>query len=222
MQRCIAAYFITNERSALSYLLSVTTSTRADQSWSLRVHDAFVEQFRAAHPTLDHVVRSTATIPHLTDETQRAGRTPVGQRTPEQVTASALATTLTDELVDASALVIATPMYNWGPPSSLKAWIDHVVNARTFYSGDHPLADIPVSIIVASGGFYSSGDTMVHDHLRPLLREFLTRIGATDIQFIDCDPTGPMDRGLVSADAPESGFQQALRQVPAAVTRRRA
>lgn len=203
----------------MSYLLSVTNSTRQDQSWSNRVLEAFLSSFAEQHPGVPVRERSTLTVPHLDLPAQRAGRIPVASMTPEEAEAFALAAAVTEEVEGASALVIATPMYNWGPPSSLKAWIDHLVNVQTFYQPSGRLAGLPVTCIIASGGLYSEGANLVHDHLRPLLREVFSRIGVDDVVFVNCDPTGPLDRGLIAPTDPTSGFARALAQVPAAASR---
>jgi len=205
----------------LSYLLKVTNSTRDDQSWSNRVLASFLESFTAQHPGVEVRERTTLDIPHLDLPAQRAGRIPVDAMTPDQAEAFALAAELTAEVEQASAVVIATPMYNWGPPSSLKAWFDHIVNVQTFYQPSGLLAGLPVTCIVASGGLYSEGANVEHDHLRPLIREIFSRIGITDLVFVNCDPTGPLDRGLLSPSDPTSGYTRALAQVPAAAARRR-
>jgi FMN-dependent NADH-azoreductase len=203
----------------MAYLLVITNSTRDDASWSNRVLARFVETFTAEHPGIEVRERSTLSIPHLDLASQRAGRVPASQHTPEQAAAFALTNELTAEVENAVAVVIATPMYNWGPPSSLKAWIDHIVNFRTFYQPTGMLDGLPVTAIIASGGFYSEGEMVVHDNLRPLLREVFGRIGITDLEFVNCDPTGPMDRGMVDPADPDSGFSRALAQVPAAAAR---
>jgi len=205
----------------LSYLLSVTNSTRQEQSWSNRVLAAFLESFAQQHPGVGLRERSTLNIPHLDLPAQRAGRIPVDAMTPDEAEAFALAAELTAEVEQASAVVIATPMYNWGPPSSLKAWLDHLVNVQTFYQPTGALAGLPVTCIVASGGLYSEGANVEHDHLRPLLGEIFSRIGVTDVAFVNCDPTGPLDRGVLSPSDPTSGFTRALAQVSAAAARRR-
>lgn len=202
----------------MSYLLSVNSSTRGEDSWSNRVLKEFQTQFIGIHK-LDVKSRYTGHIPHLDFAAQKAGRTPLDKQSNEDKAAFTLANELTDELVGASALVIATPMYNWGPPSSLKAWIDRIINTRTFYQQTGALADLPVTVIVASGGLYSEGENMKHDFLRPLLDECFTRIGVQDISFINCDPAGPMDRGIVASDSPQSAYQKALNQIPNAVLR---
>ncbi len=67
----------------------------------------------------------------------------------------ALANELTDELVNADAIIISTPMYNWSLPSALKAWVDRVINCRTFYQRTDTIAKIPVTFIVVSGTIFS-------------------------------------------------------------------
>jgi len=203
----------------MTYLLSVNSSTRAEESWSNKVLGEFEKQFSEANPNIGVKRRFTSDIPHLDFAAQSAGRIPLENHSPADSAAFALANELTDELLGASALVIATPMYNWGPPSSLKAWIDRIINVRTFYQQTGALSDLPVSIIVASGGMYSEGENMKHDFLRPLLDECFTRIGVQDIAFINCDPAGPLDRGIISPDSSGSAYMKALGQVPAAISR---
>ena len=64
------------------------------------------------------------------------------------------------ELEAADALVIATPMHNYGVPAVLKAWVDQIVRIhRTFASTPGgkvgKLADRPAWLVVASGGWFS-------------------------------------------------------------------
>ena len=60
-----------------------------------------------------------------------------------------------------------------------------------------------------------------HDHLHPLVTECFTRSSVRDIVFVNCDPTGSMDRGILSPESPESGWQQALAALPGAAARAR-
>jgi len=205
----------------MTYLLSLHSSTRKEQSFSNQVLGEFENQFRAAHPSLEVKSRFTGDIPHLDFDSQQAGRVPQDKHDDRLSNAFALANELTDELLGASALVIASPMYNWGPPSSLKAWIDRVINTRTFYQNTGQFADLPVSVIISSGGLYSEGENAKHDFLRPWLAECFSRIGVRDLTFINCDPAGPMEYGRVDPASPESGLSKALSQVPDAVKRAR-
>jgi hypothetical protein len=111
----------------------------------------FSRSFLASHPSHRIVTRDVQSIPHLDYDAIEAGRTDPKLHTPEQKHAFALADELTDELVNADAIIISTPMYNWSLPSALKAWIDRVVNCRTFYLRTDTVAKIPVTFIVVSG-----------------------------------------------------------------------
>jgi hypothetical protein len=111
----------------------------------------FSEAFLATHPSHRVVTREVQSIPHLDYDALDAGRTDQKLHTPEQQRAFALANELTDELVNADAIIISTPMYNWSLPSALKAWVDRVVNCRTFYQRTDTVAKIPVTFIVISG-----------------------------------------------------------------------
>lgn len=90
---------------------------------------------------------------------------------------------------------------------------------KSFYQQTGQLADLPVTFIIASGGLYSEGENMKHDFLRPLLDECFTRIEVQDISFINCDPAGPLDRGMVAHDSPESAYKKTQKQIPQAVAR---
>jgi FMN-dependent NADH-azoreductase len=203
----------------MSQLLSIHVSTRGDESFSNRLLAQFEKQFLSEHPELQLKSRFTGEIPHLDFEAQLAGRIPVEKQDSIQSKAFSLANELTEELLEASALVIATPMYNWGPPSSLKAWFDRIINTRTFYQNSGILSGLPATVIISSGGLYSEGENAKHDFLRPWLLECFGRLGMQDVMFIDCDPAGPMEYGRVDPEASDSGFSKALRQIPAAVLR---
>jgi FMN-dependent NADH-azoreductase len=98
-----------------------------------------------------------------------------------------LSDVLTDELLSSDLLVIASPMWNFGIPSLLKAWIDHVVRAgKTFNyagAGVEGLAKGKRAILVlASGGVFSEGPWKSWDTVEPYLRQILGFIGIDDVQ----------------------------------------
>ena len=200
-------------------LLRIPVSRRGEDSHSLELLERFTESFQRQHSETVVVDRDPFLIPHLDTLELKAGRTNLADLTPELREAFALASEVTDELLNASAVVIATPMFNWGPPSALKAWFDRVINKRTFYRETPALAGLPVTAIIASGGAYTKPDMRQHDSLRPLLRECFSRMGTDDLTFIDCEPTGPIDRGIVDRDHPESGFTTASAAIDEAAAR---
>jgi len=100
-----------------------------------------------------------------------------------------LSDTLIDELLAADTIVIAAPMHNFGPPSTLKAWIDHVARAgRTFsYGPNGPQGLVKgkhAILVVASGGVYSAEPMKPFDFTEPYLHTVLGFIGITDVDVV--------------------------------------
>ena len=93
------------------------------------------------------------------------------------------------ELEAADCVIIGTPMHNFTLPSSLKAWIDHVVRIdRTFRSTRQGkiglLRDRPVIVVMAQGGFCGDAPPLQPDHLAPDLRAILKTIGIDRVEFL--------------------------------------
>ncbi len=104
-----------------------------------------------------------------------------------------LSEALIGELEAADAVVLATPMHNFSVPATLKAWIDHVVRIhRTFASTPAGkrglLADRPVYVVVASGGWHTRpspvGTPPQPDFLTPYLRTVFATIGIESLRFL--------------------------------------
>ncbi len=128
-------------------------------------------------------------IPHLTPDWVAANFTPADDRTADQKAELALSDTLVAELQAADTLIISTPVYNFGIPSTLKAWIDHVCRAgMTFqYSENGPkglLTGKRAIIVAASGGMPVGSDA---DFATSYLRFVLGFVGITDVTVIAAD-----------------------------------
>jgi FMN-dependent NADH-azoreductase len=147
----------------------------------------------ALHPELEVTYRDLAEHPpqHLSPAHIGAlfGHPPSD---PAVIADIAAAAPFIDELFAADIIVIGTPMYNFGIPSQLKAWIDRVLIAgKTFKYSE---AGVPVGllppgkkIIIASarGGVYSEGSPVAFlDHQETLLKAALSFIGLTDITVV--------------------------------------
>ncbi len=96
---------------------------------------------------------------------------------------------LTDELLRTDLLVIATPMWNFGIPSSLKAWIDLVVRpGRTFRYAEDGVVGLATGkraiLVLASGGVFSEGPWHSWDFVEPYLRRILSFIGIADVRTV--------------------------------------
>mgnify|MGYP001586557060 FL=1 len=116
-----------------------------------------------------------------------------------------------DELLAADIVVIGAPMWNFGPPSGLKAWGAHVARAgRTFsYTAEGPrglAAGRQVYVVAASGGVYSSGPARAMDFLTPWLKAVLGFLGMTDVSFIRAE-------GLAVPPLKDAAYENARREI---------
>jgi len=186
----------------VSHLLLVTASARTEGSATRRLADEYRATWTVAHPGGAVTERDLGAdpVPHLDGPVAAATKTAPDARSAVQLGALALSDVLVDELAAADTVVIATPMYNWGVPSTLKAWIDHVVRMdRT--AGNGFLAGKRVVVVVASAGRYATGERAHLDFVRPYLRHVLDVLGADDVTFIDAEATfepGALDAGLAA------------------------
>ncbi len=128
-------------------------------------------------------------IPHLDETWLNANVTPEDDRSAVQCQALAVSDTLIAEVKAADTLVIGLPVYNFGVPSALKAWIDQVCRAGlTFtYSENGPVGLLKDKRAIV---FYVSGGTMMGsdiDFASGYLRHILGFIGITDVQMVTAD-----------------------------------
>ena len=123
---------------------------------------------------------------HLTQEEMTAWMTPANKRNSEQVKLTNISDSLIEELQTSDTLVIAMPMYNFGVPSTFKAWVDRVARAGvTFrYTENGPvglLKNKKVVIVAARGGLHAG---TISDSQTQYLTSFFNFIGLEDISFI--------------------------------------
>ena len=140
---------------------------------------------------------------------------------------------LVDELIAADVLVIGTPLYNFGMPAALKAWVDQVVRPGRTVDVDESnrldpyvpkLADRPrhVVILTARGGIgFDAGGEMAHmNHLEPNLITALGFIGITRVHQVAIEGqevggellAASVARGLDRVDALVAELQRALQE----------
>lgn len=121
--------------------------------------------------------------------------------------ALAISNELVDELLAADELVVVAPVYNFGVPAGMKAWVDQVLRAgRTFVFGDRgPVGLVPVrrAWIVTASGSTRVGSEL--DFNTPYLRAVLGFIGIRDVRVIAADghlvDQEAVQRGLTAAAA---------------------
>ena len=172
----------------MTTLLQISTSLFSEDGQSSRLSRDFVAAWQARHPDGRVVVRDLAAQPltHLTAERFQAFLAKPETRTPAQQAIVAESDALIAELQAADAVVLGLPMYNFGIPSTLKAWIDHVARAGiTFrYTANGPeglLADRKLTVLAARGGHYVG---TLRDTQTGYIRDFFNFIGIRDIDFV--------------------------------------
>ncbi len=160
-------------------LLHLDASALGDNSASRALTQAVVNQLRAEHPGLTVTYRDLDAdpLPHLTARSLA--------RVDAEETARAAGAL--QDFLDADALVIGAPMYNFSIPSTLKAWIDRVaVAGKTFRytaEGPRPLTQGKRAYIVSTqGGVHAHGGPS--DHQESYLRLVLGFLGVTEVEFV--------------------------------------
>lgn len=176
-------------RPALS-ILRVEASGRREGSRSRLLTGRLIDRLVAAHPGAEIVTRDLADgIPFVDDAWIAAKSKAPEDRNAKEQAAMSTSEALIDELRAADVLVLGTPIYNYGMPAALKAWIDQVVrNGITFATGPDGtvgyLSGRKVYVAVASGGTELGG---ARDYFSEYLRFILSLVGMHDITFIAGD-----------------------------------
>jgi FMN-dependent NADH-azoreductase len=167
--------------------------------------DDFVATYLSTHPDSELIKRNFAIdpIPHLDDLIFGAFVTPADQRSEEQQARVNLSDQLIKEVKQADIIVIGLPMYNFGIPSTLKAYFDHIARAgETFrYTETGPaglVEDKPVYILAARGGIYAGTDK---DTQTRYIRDFLALLGITDVHFVYAEGLAMGDESVKQAFA---------------------
>jgi FMN-dependent NADH-azoreductase len=176
-------------------LFRLDASIRAEGSASREIADIVEREWLAAHPG-DTVERRHIGVDVLPADAWghavAAGWVVPEDRTVEQASAVELATTLTDELVNADAVLLAVPLYNWGVSQHFKTWFDLIMtDPRVSAAPGSFLADKPVVLATVRGGAYGPG-TPKHgwDYSTPYLRRMLTeQWGAAHLTVVERELT---------------------------------
>jgi len=186
-------------------VLVLNSSAAGEASVSRKLVQEAVARLRDQNAALEVVERDLGSepIPHLTVDAALALRNGKAANQPQAATLS-LSDALIEELKGADVVVIGAPMYNFGIPSTLKSWFDHVLRAgitfRYSESGPEGLVTGKRAIVIESrGGHYSEGPAKAMDSQEPHLRTLLGFIGITDVAFVRAEKLafGPEARDLV-------------------------
>ncbi|ASP20167.1 FMN-dependent NADH-azoreductase [Antarctobacter heliothermus] len=189
-------------------VLRIDASARTEGSVTRQLADTVIARLDPAHLVTRDL---TDTVPQIDGAWLAANMTPADARTPEQQDKLALSDRLIDEVRAADTLVIATPIYNFGVPSSLKAWVDMIARAGITFKYTETgsvglLDDKRVILVIASGGTEVDGPI---DFATPWLRHVLGFVGITDVQVVRSD------RLMVDAEASKARADADVRKLAA-------
>ncbi|MCU1757178.1 FMN-dependent NADH-azoreductase [Pseudomonas helleri] len=191
----------------MSNVLIIESSARQQDSFSRELTQQFISHWKTLHPADRLTIRDVAVnpVPHLDADLLGGWMKPEAQRNAAEQASLQRSNELTDELLAADVLVLAAPMYNFAIPSTLKAWLDHVLRAGlTFkYTDTGPqglLTGKKAYVLTARGGIYA-GSTA--DHQEPYLRQVLAFVGIHDVSFIHAEGMN------LGGDFQEKGLNQA-------------
>ena len=192
-------------------LLQIRSSIFSNDGQSSRLAERFVARWRASNPGGRVIVRDLAKepVPHLDAARFGAFLAKPEERTPAQQAVVDYSDALIGELKRADVVVLGLPMYNFGVPSTLKAYFDHVARVgETFkYTEKGPvglLTGKKVYVFAARGGMYAGTP---NDTQTPFVCTFLSFIGMSDIEFVYAE-------GLAISEASK---QQSLARAEAAI-----
>jgi len=208
----------------MTHLLHLDASARA-RSVSRALGARYASRWRSIHPDAGYTYRDLAAHPvplisegwtEICDELLRRGitepaRYPEVVHGPARRAAWAVCAPLLDELLAADTVLIATPMYNFGVPASIKAWIDQVTFPRMSLAGTRFV------VVCARGGTYLPGTPRAEvEHQESYLRHFFAgHFGVTDATFITTELTNTLvDPTLASREADhQRSYAHALTQI---------
>ena len=186
-------------------ILRIDASARRDGSVSRDLSDRIIARFAEADVTARDLAEG---LPLIDEDWVGANFTPAEQRTDAQKAKLALSDTLIEEIKAADTLIIGLPIYNFGVPAALKAWVDLVARAGVTFQyteqGPKGLLEGKRAVVAVASGGTEAGSAI--DFATGYIRHVLGFIGIHDVEFVTAD------RLMVDADA---SMQAALAQLDA-------
>ncbi|MEM6711080.1 MAG: NAD(P)H-dependent oxidoreductase [Pseudomonadota bacterium] len=190
--------------SSSSTLLNVIASPRGEASISRQLADKVIEKLSGPDTTV--ITRDVSAGLPVVDGAWIGAAFGGDDKSPLSTSE-----TLVDEIKAADHIIIATPIWNFGVPAALKAWIDQIARAGlTFkYTDNGPVGLLEgkrATIIVASGGTEAGSPV---DFATPYLKHIMGFIGITDVDVVAAD------RLMVDAEASMAKAQQDIAEIAA-------
>lgn len=172
----------------MTTLLQIQSSVFSTDGQSSQLSNAFVSAWQRNQPDSQIKIRDLALspVPHLDAERVTAFLSPAESRTAAQHQLVKLSDDLINELKQSDILVIGVPMYNFGIPSTLKAYFDHIsrpgLTFRYTENGPEGLLNGKKAYIFATRGGQYAGTAL--DTQTAYIHNFLGLLGITDVEFI--------------------------------------
>ncbi|PTE21860.1 FMN-dependent NADH-azoreductase [Cereibacter changlensis JA139] len=193
----------------MTTILRLESSIKGEAAVSRKLTDRIIARLTAAHPEATVITRDLSKgLSHINGAWLGAVYTPAEARDSDQQTIAATADELLDEVKAADTLVIALPVYNFGVPAHLKAWIDNIARkGESFtYTENGPIGLLTGKRAIVA--FTSDGTKMGSelDHASGYLRQILGFFGITDVDFVAADqivfgPEAAMAKAEAEIDA---------------------
>ena len=197
----------------MNTLLFIHTSLQGPEGLSSTLAGEYLTQWRKDNPNGPVIDRDLAAnpVPHLTAERFTAFTTGPGERSSEQEEVVAFSDELIVELQAADEILIGLPMHNFGIPSTLKAYIDHIARAGvTFrYTADGSvglLTNKRATVIATRGGKYRGTPL---DSQTDYIQHVLAFLGIEDTRFVYAEGTAMGEESL------NAGIHSARQQIRA-------
>jgi FMN-dependent NADH-azoreductase len=178
----------------MPHLLHIDSSIQGEKSTSRRLTARAADRWRAAHPdgTVTYRDLGRQPLPHFDHESGLARMVPPEQHTPAQAASWELSRQLIDELKRADTVLLGLPLYNFGAPSSVKAWVDHILAGGLSYdpeTGTGLLGGREFVVLASRGGGYGQGTPREGwDHAEPWLTHGVAMTGL-EPRFITAELT---------------------------------
>jgi FMN-dependent NADH-azoreductase len=146
----------------MPHLLQIDSSIQGERSVSRGLTARAAGVWRAANPggTVTYRDLGANPLPHLDTAGGTARMVPPDQHTPAQAASWALTVTLVDEIKQADTILLGLPVYNFGAPSTVKAWVDHLIAPGLSLDAEtHAglLGGRDLLVLAARGGGYAPG-----------------------------------------------------------------
>lgn len=171
-------------------ILRLDASANPADASSKKLGDYLLDQLKQVDPIVEMKARDLNKDLSFIDANWIAANFAAqDDRKPEQTARLAFSDQLIDELKWADHIVLTTPMYNFGVPATLKAWIDLVCRAGvTFrYSANGPqglLEGKRADIIITTGGVPLASPV---DFVSGYLKQVFGFIGIKDVHIVGAD-----------------------------------